>query len=501
MKRTQVILLGLIWLLCISLQGNTQRLPSPLPKMAPAPLIEDVVLLKKILEANHPSLYWYTPKDSIDLYFQQTIQNITDSLNEVEYKNRLSQLIAHIHCGHTTVRFSKAYGKVASRYRYPQFPLALKAWDDSLIVIGSAYKNDSVFKRGTVVTTINGQSPRQILDTLYQYISTDGYGWNHKSQIISGNFPGWYKTILGDADSMYTIQYIDSSGIEKTAHIKSYRPVIDTTRKEETVVAIAEQFSRRELRKLRLQNKRSMLIDTATHTAFIRLTTFTGGRLRSFFRKSFKTMKRLGIQNLVMDLRENGGGNVGNSIQLTKYLVNKLFKVGDSVVADNRKLKYSRYIKPSFIYWLSMNFGGTKMDDGKIHYRRYERHYFQPKQKHHFDGNVYLIQGGYTFSAATMFISQLQGQPNVKIVGEESGGGYYGNSAMHIPVITLPNSEIKVSLPLYRLVMDKNRPKGRGVFPDIEIKPSSAAIREGYDIKIREVRKMIQSGMLLKAQQ
>ncbi len=470
-------------------QVAAQRIPPPLPKMAAAPLIEDIVLLKKILEANHPSLYWYTPKDSIDHYFQETIAGITDSLNEPTYKNLVSKLVAHIRCGHTTVRFSKAYGKIAGLYRYPQFPLSIKAWDDSLVVLGSINRNDSIFKRGTIITAINQRTPAQLLDTMYQYISTDGYGINHKSQVISGNFPGWYKTILGDADSVYSIRYIDSTGIEKESIVNAYRPVIDTNRKKE--VLREPRLTRREIRKLSLLNKRSMVIDTAASTAYIRLTTFTGGRLKSFFRKSFKTLEKLSIQNLVMDLRENGGGSVSNSIRLTQYLIDKPFRVGDTVAAISRKFSYGRYIKPTLIYWFAMNFGASKEKDGKIHYRRYERHEYAPGEKHHYNGKVYLIQGGYTFSAATMFISQLQGQSNVKVVGEETGGGYYGNSAMHIPKITLPNSGIVVSLPMYRLVMDKDRPKGHGIMPDILVKPSSQAIKEGYDIKLAEVRKMI----------
>jgi hypothetical protein len=58
-----------------------------------------------------------------------------------------------------------------------------------------------------------------------------------------------------------------------------------------------------------------------------------------------------------------------------------------------------------------------------------------------------------------MFIGALKGQDNVTIVGEESGGGFYGNSAMHLPTIVLPNSKLRVVLPMYRLVMDKTRPK------------------------------------------
>ena len=58
-------------------------------------------------------------------------------------------------------------------------------------------------------------------------------------------------------------------------------------------------------------------------------------------------------------------------------------------------------------------------------------------------------------------------QKNVTLIGEETGGGYYGNSAMMIPNIKLPNSGLQCRLPLYRLVMDKTRPKGNGIMPDI----------------------------------
>ena len=55
---------------------------------------EDIVLLKKILEANHPSLYWYTPKDSIDFYFAQAIISLKDSLTELQAKNKIAAIIS-----------------------------------------------------------------------------------------------------------------------------------------------------------------------------------------------------------------------------------------------------------------------------------------------------------------------------------------------------------------------------------------------------------------------
>ena len=115
------VLLIILFLISVAVALG-QKKALPLTKIAPEPLREDLILLKKILEANHPSLYWYTPKDSIDGYFETALNSITDSLDEVQFKNKVAYIISKIRCGHTTVRFSKAYSKKAVRYRFPQFP-------------------------------------------------------------------------------------------------------------------------------------------------------------------------------------------------------------------------------------------------------------------------------------------------------------------------------------------------------------------------------------------
>jgi hypothetical protein len=54
---------------------------------------------------------------------------------------------------------------------------------------------------------------------------------------------------------------------------------------------------------------------------------------------------------------------------------------------------------------------------------------------------------------------------------------------MYMPTITLPNSKLRISLPMYRLVMDSTRPKGHGIIPDLAIPPSSDAIKKGHRSK------------------
>jgi len=143
--------------------------------------------------------------------------------------------------------------------------------------------------------------------------------------------------------------------------------------------------------------------------------------------------------------------------------------------------------------WLFLNLMTRKGKDGYYHFRYFERKYFKPKKKHHFDGQVYILSGGNTFSAATLVMETLRPQQNVTLVGEESGGGAYGNNAWLIPEVTLPNTGVRFRLPLFRLVVDKTQQKGFGVQPEIFSLPTTPAIRQLTDFKMDTVVELIQN--------
>lgn len=456
---------------------------------------QDIAVLKETLEANHPSLYWFTSKDSIDMIFNAVAASITDSLTEMQVKNKIAFILSAIKCGHTSVHYSKQFLALADKYKYPQFPLSIKVWKDSFVVLGYYNKEDSLFKRGTIITSINGRKNKEIMDSVFSLMSTDGNAVNFKNQSLSSNFPAWYKNAFG-VDSSYTITYLNKNKQEKNTTIKWFNPKPDTAKKKPdttkaTVATTAKPKPTISKKQALLQSYRYITFDSATSTAYIKINTFSSGHLRSFFRNAFAQIEEKEMQNLIIDLRENGGGKIDLSVLFLKYLKKEDFKIGDTIAATNRSLPNKKYIKGWLSYWLINNLFTTQKADGLVHNSRYEKHYFSPKTKHHFNGNIYIIQGGYTFSAATIFSSFLKGQNNVTIIGEESGGGYYGNSAMQIPNIYLPNTKLRVRLPLYRYVMDKNRSKGQGVMPDIDVQPNSEAIKNGIDPKIEAIRSMI----------
>src|SRR5690349_7955482 len=81
---------------------------SPSKKYSPEDLQKDYSIFRSSLEESHPSLYWYTPKDSMDYYFEIGKSKLHDSLTESSFRYVLAYVISKIRCGHTSVRASKA---------------------------------------------------------------------------------------------------------------------------------------------------------------------------------------------------------------------------------------------------------------------------------------------------------------------------------------------------------------------------------------------------------
>ena len=485
------------WLLCGAIMtgcGSIKSNFNPNTEYPRAQLQEDYTMFRNILEDAHPSLYWYTSKDSLDYYFDYGYQHIRDSMTEPQFRTLLSYVISKIDCGHTSIKFSKQYANYIDTSRQPQFPLGIKFWDDSAVVYVNINRKDSILTRGTLITAINNVPIAAIRDSLFRFMVTDGYSIVHKYQTLSnlGNFSGLYQSVYGASDS-FSIRYIDSSGMEKTSGINLYDIRKDTSFRRFLRTRPAQ--TKKQRKETSLFNARNIQIDTSGKTAYMTVSSFNdGNRLKSFFRKSFRVLQEQQINNLVIDLRFNGGGNVALSTKLTKYLADHKFKLADSLYASRRLSKYERHIKNSVGAFFFMNFVTRKRSDGKYHFGYFERHYFTPKSRYHYTGNVYIITGGNSFSASTLFVNALKGQSNVKIVGEETGGGAYGNTAWFIPDATLPNTRVRFRLPRFRMVMNKNYPKnGRGIVPDIEVKPSADAIKNGYDVKMEYVKKLIYS--------
>lgn len=468
------------------------KLYSSQKKFAPADLRKDYIILREILEKFHPALYWYTSRDSMDYYFNRYYNAINDSMTRQEFGFQiLAPITTMIHCGHTSFNYPKQYNRQIREHAQPSFPLFMKIWPDTMVITRNLNKKDSVLKKGTIITSINGLNEKILTDTLFRYMPTDGYADNVNYVRLSAAFPYYHRNILG-LSKMYSIRYIDSLGKDRTTEVPVFDPSTDSLLK--AFIHSRNKQVNPDEKPEKWARIRSLKINYADSVAVMEINSFTGGRLPVFFKKSFRKLRRKHIENLVIDIRGNGGGNVSNYTALTRYIRATDFKVCDTMYANHNSLDhYKKYFKAGLFNSLLLFFVTRREADGKYHFRYWEKHEFHPRRKNHFSGKVYVLINGPTFSASTLFASAVKGQSNVTLLGEEAGGGWYGNSGIRIPDVVLPHTGLKVRLPLFRIVQYNHNAaeKGNGVMPDIYVPPTVENVRKDIDGKMKKVLEII----------
>ena len=92
MKFISIILLSMCCMACQSTYNASQL-------YNPTQLKSDFEVMKTALQAGHPSLYWYSPKDSIAVGFAKTLAKLDKPLTEIEYRRALEESVRLINCG------------------------------------------------------------------------------------------------------------------------------------------------------------------------------------------------------------------------------------------------------------------------------------------------------------------------------------------------------------------------------------------------------------------
>ena len=115
-----------------------------------------------------------------------------------------------------------------------------------------------------------------------------------------------------------------------------------------------------------------------------------------------------------------------------------------------------------------------KTDSGTYVWNHSRNLKMQKPRKNSYSGKVYILINGGSFSVTSEFASVTHYLKRAVFIGEETGGGYYGNNSGTFVIVTLPNSRLNVGIPMlayYTAV--KNYPfKDRGVIPDFKVSPA-----------------------------
>jgi hypothetical protein len=296
-------LMLLLFLFFIACKQDDKRM-SLTSILNPDEALEDFGQLIEILQSNHPALYDFTAKPSFDSLVELQRTLIKDSLTVSEFFNIAIPVVSQIGCAHTRLRFSDQVWKEAERKNLP-FDVILQDGKCFLLKEGA---EEIDLKPGTELLSFNDHSIAQLQQKFQQHISTDGDNKNSKELSINNGFKD-YLGIIQNFPEQYKVAYkIPGEDSIRHSNIKA------SSRKSKAHnLAITPQLS----------------IDSVRNLAVMTIPSFNFydniKDFQKFVDSSFHRIKVSKLNNLVLDLRNNGGGDPYCSSYLLTYLARQPF--------------------------------------------------------------------------------------------------------------------------------------------------------------------------------
>jgi len=454
---------------------------NPDKEFTPKELKEDFNLLKAVLEEVHPALYWFSSKKTTDSLYQTIEAELNTPMTEFEFYKKLSPIFSYLGDGHGWIRPSRNFNRTTFQQK-KMLALGVKIVDQQIFITKDFSGNSAVVK-GMEILSINDLPVKDIIEKLSQYVFADGKNQTWKTDQISNNFSYYLSFLLGSQEN-FALQVKNIEG--KTINL-IVKGLLDDSWLSNSLPAMQNNY--------RDNNWNYHLLNDST--AYLSIYTFAfGSSFRNYMDQAFEQINKDVVSRLIIDVRDNGGGNDSNA----KYLF--------SLVAKEPFYYFDRYETKTpesvdFIDLIPCCISNEEIDfiksvssvnkDGIQVLTDYEKSgYSDPSQPipplaNAFTGELYLLINGGTFSTSADFASMVHHTRRGTIIGEETGGGYYGNTSGIDKVLILPNTLLRSRINLIKFIHRRSGEQsvfGRGVFPDHVVKTNQVDIAAGIDTEL-----------------
>jgi hypothetical protein len=444
-------------------------------KLTREQLVEDFRVARRALEEGHSGIYRYTKKEDLDRVFDAAERSIDRPMDAWEFFRVLAPAVAAIKCGHTDVELPKALQDDLTT-NVPILPLKVRVLDMKPYVFRD-FSSDAGALAGLEIRAINGAPASRVVATMIAATPGDGdVVTSREFRIGSWRFAGNLVRLLG-MKSPYEVTLWDAAAKRE---VRAKLEGVPLPKLLETSKARYPQDERRE-DTADLEFVDDGRVARMTVRGFFGLADVEKKEgLEPFFKESFEAIRAKGSTSLVIDVRGNPGGEDELGRILLSYLVDAPFKYYDDLVLNKLSFDLMKYaeepdtIPEKFV---------ERRADGLYHAVGHPNWGAQQPAEPGFRGRVVILIDGGSFSTTSEFLSQVHFHHRATFVGEESGGGYYGNTSGAVPTVVLPNSKMRVEVPLltYYMAVSGYKAASHGVVPDFPVAPTIADLVAGRD--------------------
>lgn len=439
--------------------------------------LEDFKTFEEIYKSANSGLYRYRSQNEIENIFDLNQRKITDKTTYRDFYNLIWNVIDYSASCHNNLDFPESLNTLLQRKKI-FFPIPLKYMQGKLYSNGIA--ND--VPSGSEIVRINGIKSAEFAKQISKYKSTDGFNQTAKYNFIQTD---WMPTFVYNAFG------------EQSEFVIDFKNNVSTIAKAVDYSTFIENFNNRFSKDYDEQHVKDYNYDyiDSLDVGLLSIKSFDFGdkggesysKYQKFLDSAFISLKS--VKHLIVDIRGNGGGSGDALMLLTTYLSTRDVKENVQAYTLFNKIPFPKY------------YSGNQQDE-EVFLADYMSEftngkYFQnPKynpvwkpDKNSFKGSIILLIDPFVASAASHFAAHIKSDKRGIVIGEETGGGYYGHTG-HIPIrYELPNSKLILSFSIVNLEQDvvklNDQKFSDGIIPDFEVSQSYLDYKNNVDTQLK----------------
>lgn len=445
---------------------------------------KDFEVFKEVRVKANSGLYKYRTKKQIDSIYNWADQQIEKSSTYLDFYNIICQLTDYEGSLHNNTSLSKKYLDKLREENEGYFPYPIKWIDDKWLV---NYENGEV-PLGSEIISINNIPISEIIKNLYKYYTTDGQNITGKRIGIKTHFSKYYRLNYGQQENFKVLFKGENSNENATKSLQSvsYKDYYKHFKRRYSKPYDQIYYADLE------ENQKYKYKQVNESTGVLTIHTFSMGNettnehknYSKFLDSTFVDIETNKIKNLIIDVRQNGGGTDPNDLVTYSYLTQRNFQENKKAWISFEKIPLIQYIdfwlpkflRPIFVGKYNREFQEEfpSAKDGKFYQDANSHdHIIREPNRNAFKGDIYLLVSPAIASAGSLFAAMVSGNEKTITIGEETMGGYYGHNG-HTPLAyKLPKSKIEIFFSVVNLEQDvpqkSNQHYNRGIIPDLEI--------------------------------
>lgn len=449
-------------------------------------LKEDLKVLWDMLEEGHAGLDRYTPASVLKKSFDEAMNGLAGPLTELDFYLRLLPLVADVKDGHTRAQLSPQAGAFLDA-RPIFFPFGLRFLNGKAYIFRNL-SSDAGIKEGAELLAINGTPVMEIVSKLVPLVPSDAGILTSRVRRLEfpTNFGRLFALRFGPQELFrLRIRPFRAKDIEEIA--------VPGIKGEEVGRILGERYpaaaERRPVYELSFRGT----------TAVLTVRSFGDDPEKGslpypeFLKSAFRALEEKKIPNLIIDLRGNGGGMDEYGRLLFAHVMDRPFLYYWALETKKDRYDLFRFTNETAKDAEELAKPLKKNARGWFDVLGHPNSGLQNPEAPRFAGRVAILIDGLSFSATGETTSLFHYHKKAVFFGEECGSGYYGNTSGFMVMATLPNTRIRVQIPLvlYTMAVD-SYPKDRGIVPDVAVTPTIDDLLAGRDPVMEKALKYLE---------